>query len=333
MPETTRTSMTAAPPQVTEAYYPAGIASQELLLGGHINTTFLITDSEGQKSILQRLNHSTDNSMAVDYQVVSSHLEEKGWEMAQLRETVDGKTYLSDNREKLWRSLSYIESESSSVAEGSIEANVALGGLLGKLHRDLSQLDYQPRTTVSPYRDVRQFTSQLVDLVPEMPRRETRILASAVAVEADKNTINDTSQQLIHGDPRMANALCRQGKPFTFIDWDGLVAASPLFDVGDLIQSVAARLKFEPAGNFSRSDIQDVITAYHDSAELDIPQKVFMRKAMAAGRSVALCLSMRCLIDSVEDYYFGWEASGFDSRQEFNLHRANRQWEVYRSLS
>ena len=81
---------------------------------------------------------------------------------------------------------------------------------------------------------------------------------------------------------------------------------------------------------FSASRLDPILDAYLLKAGSDTSRFEFMEKGLGAGATIALNLGMRHLIDSVEDYYFRWDASRYRSRLEFNLLRARQQIDVYR---
>src|ERR1017187_1457691 len=107
IPEPTPDSI---PVEVLEAYYPLGTASQDKILGGEINVTFLIVDGWGGKTILQRLSRIYNPLVIGDYEVVASHLRERGWEMAEILKTTAGALHMFDGSGRLWRAQSYVES-------------------------------------------------------------------------------------------------------------------------------------------------------------------------------------------------------------------------------
>ena len=324
------------PPEILRAYYPEGVSDQLALTGGEINLTWLIIDIRGKKTVLQRLNHATDDSKAKDYQAVSAYLQGLGWEMASLVLPREGGLCVRDSAGKLWRSFSYLEGQGGHELQGNLEASVSLGGLLGKLHLALSTFDYTARSTKPDFQDHFQDTQYYIDRLEqvsrELPGKDTKKLAQEMIVRAREVVIASVPVQLIHGDPRIANTICRQGLPFTFIDWDTLMEANPLVDVGDLLQSLTHEALSTKGRSFSVRDLDPVIEAYYLEAKLDFNEEQFREKALAAGEVIALNGGLRHLIDCVEDYYFGWDAKRFKSRLEFNLYAGRRQWRTYQAI-
>jgi Ser/Thr protein kinase RdoA (MazF antagonist) len=320
------------PPEILKAYFPDGINSQATIPGGEINTTLLITKKGGEKTILQRLSTIYDASMGEDYEVLATYLRGKGWEIAAVLKSDSGAAYISDNSGRLWRSFSYIESVAGSKFEGDLEASEELGGLLGKLHTDLAALNYRPKFRVPHFQDTEYYLSKLKTLQAKIPDPASRELATKMMALSNEITIVDKPEQLIHGDTRIGNTLFRQGKPFTFIDWDGLKTANPLIDVGDMLQSTVGEVITKGKKSCSLTEFYPILEAYYREAGLTGDKQAFMAESLNAAQAIALNLGIRHLIDSVEDRYFLWDTSLFESRLAFNLFGARRQWQVQKIL-
>lgn len=319
-----------APPEIVQAYYPDGIAEESVLTGGIINTTLLITDTVKRRSILQRLSPIFDESMAADFAIVSDHLRCQGWEVASALKSSEDVAYVPDEEGNLWRSFSYIESDGV-VPPTSHEANIALSGLLGRLHNTLSSLDYRPQFSLPHFHETAHYADRLEALLPALPDAVTRTLGAEYIALTRKQTIPSEPAQIIHGDPKMANALYRAGLPFTFIDFDTLMKANPLVDVGDMLRSITGKLAAKDP-NFTTKDLEPTLDAYYDQAKPGIDRDTFIKQALNAGQVIALELGIRYLIDAVEDSYFDWDSDQFASRSEHNIARARIQWQTYEAL-
>lgn len=317
------------PSEILESYYPDGVSGQAEIKGGEVNTTLLVTDNNGNRSILQRLSGIYDAVIGEDYETVARHLTDEGWEMAAVLRANDGTAYLSDGSGQLWRSFNYIESEPGSSYEGDLEATAALGGLLGTLHRSLATLDYRPKFTIPHSQDTHYFANRLREISSQIPDEAGRELAEEMIELSQEGVIDIKSLQLIHGDPRISNAFFREGKPFTFIDWDGLKLGSPLLDIGDLLQSTAGEVITKDKGSCTVAELQPILEAYHSEARVGTDKQVFGRDALITARIIALNLGMRHLIDTVENRYFKWDPARFKSKLDFNLFCIRRQQKVY----
>ncbi|HVA11544.1 MAG TPA: phosphotransferase [Candidatus Dormibacteraeota bacterium] len=321
-----------APAEILAAYYPDGINHQETIPGGEINTTLLITKKGGGKTILQRLSKIYDASMGEDYEALAAYLKDKGWEIASALKSNSGATYTSDKSGRLWRSFSYIESVAGSKFEGDLEASEKLGGLLGKLHIALAAFDYQPKFRVPHFQDTDYYVSKLKTMRAKIPDPASWELATEMMALSNEIGVVNRPEQLIHGDTRIGNTLFRQGKPFTFIDWDGLKTANPLIDVGDMLQSTVGEVITKGKKSCSLAQLYPILEAYYREAGLTSDKQAFMAEALTAAQVIALNLGIRHLIDSVEDCYFLWDTTLFESRLAFNLFGARRQWQVHEVL-
>ena len=137
---------------------------------------------------------------------------------------------------------------------------------------------------------------------------------------------------MIHGDPRTANMLFRDGRPFTFIDWDTLMWGSVWMDIGDLIRSLVE----DAAVHYylcSAADIAAFCTGYHRANAIAAHPRSFMDAALVAAKYITLELAARYLNDIVEDYYWVWDQGRYDSRAESNLQRAEETMHVYARIN
>jgi len=318
------------PPEIEKAYYADGIVSESILTGGIVNTTLLIKDKNQQKSILQRLSPIYDESMAVDFDVVSDHLQLDGWEVANAIKSRDGNSFEKDSEGRLWRSFTYIESDGV-VPEPSLEANIALSGLLGSLHNSLSTLDYSPQFALPHFHETTYYSDKLEGLLLGLDARNVRELGVKCISLVRENSIPNEPRQLIHGDPKLTNALYRDGSPFTFIDFDTLMKGNPLIDVGDMLRSITGK-ELAKNSDFNTAQIEPIIEAYYETAKPSEKAAQFIKQALNAGQVIALELGIRYLIDSVENEYFEWDYEQFESRSAHNIARAKIQWQTFEAL-
>ena len=86
----------------------------ETIKSGHINNTYLITTDTGAKYILQRINQYVFpkvDAIMRNMSSISEHLRRQGGEMAMISyiNTVDGKSYYSDDKGGVWRIYRFVE--------------------------------------------------------------------------------------------------------------------------------------------------------------------------------------------------------------------------------
>lgn len=321
------------PAEIIDVYYPSGVAHAMILSNGKVNTTLKVVDEAGVESVLQRLNPMFEPSMAEDYAIVSRHLQDKGWEVATSRMSADGRYHVLDNNQYPWRSFTYIASDGEVPTPGlEPEAlHVALSGLLGSLHSSLADLAYVPKFLLPHFHETEYYAMYLEGLLPELQNDASRRLAADCIRLSRQQAMSPYPEQLIHGDPKLANALYRSSVPFTFVDFDTLMRGNPLIDVGDMLRSITGKL-LNGSSESIRGHILPVIEAYYEYAQPSVAETVFERDALIAARQIALELGMRYLIDSVEGTYFEWDPERYESHVDHNNARAQTQWYVHDML-
>lgn len=330
------------PPEVATAYR-AGDATEVHKIGnGMVNDT-LYVDTGHRKLILQRLSPIFSADMTEDYDVVAKHLMAAGWEIPAVVRTTDGQLAVTDTDGRLWRAQSYIGSDApvqgDQIPGSSETANVQppynrYGQLLGSLHRDLATLDYTPRFALPHFHDTAYYAGQLCAALPDLPNKSAITFAETLHKTYEKlPLLPDTKAQLIHGDPRTANILHRDGRPFTFIDWDALMVGEPWLDLGDMLRSIAedAIIGGRPV---PVDGLNELVESYRLAAHPKAEKVAFHAAAILAARLLALELAMRFAADYQDDEkgYFGWDESHYKSRHEYTLERARLQWTIYCSI-
>ncbi|MBI2588780.1 phosphotransferase [Candidatus Saccharibacteria bacterium] len=296
---------------------------------GIVNKTYLVTTSNGQKNILQCLSPIFNEVMVKDFDEVTKQLQKAGWEVPSIVPTLDGKLYLKDAEGKLWRRLTFIASEPVKVPVLDDTTLSEIGSLLARFHKTLATISYKPSFQIPHFHETEYFGDRLAKLQASMPSLETKELAVDI-LEAYKGlpSLPGASTQLIHGDPQRSNILFRNGKPFTYIDFDTVMPANIWPDIGDLLRSLAEDSK-KASAPFPLEKLEKVIDGYTQVSQPITDQIKLRDSCVAAMKIITLELAMRFLIDIVEDNYFAWDNSQYPSRQAHNLERAKLQWSIY----
>jgi Ser/Thr protein kinase RdoA (MazF antagonist) len=316
------------PPEIAAAFYGGEQLSARRLGDGNVNLTLLVDSAGGRQTVLQRLSTIFDERVVEDFAAVTSHLAAAGWEVPQLVPAADGHLWQADNTGRLWRVISFIPSD---VASSETADPGLIGGLLGKLHRDLGSLAYQPKFMIPHFHDTAYFAARLAAIRAQLKTAAHQELADRF-LEAFQGLElpRALEPQLLHGDPKIANILFRRGEPFTYIDFDTVLRGQIWLDMGDLLRSIAG--DWLKAGQpVSRAHLQAVAAGYR---QLNYPQAEaaeFFHSALGALQQLALELGLRYLIDIVEDYYFVWNKGTFPDRAAHNYAKADGLWQVYQS--
>ena len=311
--------------KVWAQYFPADTPVFEYLSGGMVNASYKVTSEKGV-FILQKLSPIfSGEGLECDFDTVTKYLKKNGWDVPTLAANKNGKFSTKTGNGDTWRVMTFIESD------GKIPKNVnsEAGKLLGKLHSTLAGLDYKPKFALPHFHETSYYARQLREKLSKLDENNQEFGQKALKTYDNAAPLETGKIQLIHGDPRTANMLFRGGKPFTFIDFDTIMVGSIWLDVGDLLRSLA-----EDAMNngqtFNLAQVYEVADAYRTAACHEEDETLFRQSAVKAMQRISLELTMRFLIDVVDDNYFDWDNKQYKSRKQHNTERAKQQWAIHR---
>jgi len=227
---------------------------------GNINDTFLAS-SANQTLVLQRINSRVfphPERLIHNLRLVSKHLqsntEQKGqrWEDTVLIPTRSGEDSVHDQKNNLWRALSYIDNTISvEKVQSTLQASQT-GWVLGRFHKKLSGIEVQRLKSplpgfhlLSSYLDKYDALDQpdassrnMQLCIKSIERNRTAALSLELA--ADNGELSTT---IIHGDPKIGNILFDQktGKAVSIIDLDTIGPGFLQHDIGDCLRSICNR--------------------------------------------------------------------------------------------
>jgi len=294
--------------------------------GGVTNTTYLVTSSDGTQYIVQKLNQIFTNETVIDYQKLSKDLIAQGWDLQQLIPTIDGRVCVADQQE-IWRLLTYIPADPVSD-HTSVDLMHGAGSLLARLHRSLAMSAHVPVYTIPHCHDTPYLLHTLDELSEQLVGESHELAEQVLSAYRTLDPLPSAPKQLIHGDPRTTNILFRNGKPYTYIDFDMVMIGTVWVDIGDLLRAACGDTT-QTHAQYNSEYIDAIIDGYATAAGLTGSPDLFHSIAMNAMRTIALELAARFLIDIVYDDHFGWDGSLFVSRSEHNLARAQAQCQIY----
>jgi Ser/Thr protein kinase RdoA (MazF antagonist) len=248
--------LTASPRQALAFFLP-GIETRDpqLLGSGNVNDTWLVVTMAGGKYVLQRLNPHvfTEPGLVQDnLAIVSRHLQVQLQQIETtfiplrvLRNPSGAASFIASDG-TWWRLLSYIDDSQALNTVSTAEQSRAIGQGLGLFHRLTSSLD--PSSLTDPLPDFH--------CTPRYLELYDLLLPAADSCAADcRDFINDrrqdlslledarrqgtVRQQVIHGDPKVANFLfSRNGSQvISLIDLDTVKPGLLLHDIGDCLRS------------------------------------------------------------------------------------------------
>jgi len=326
--------------------------------GGHINDTFLSHwNQAGTKLqyVHQRINHHVfihpdevmENIHRVTYHIREklSAAGEKDWSRKALTviPAKDRNLFFRDKDGSWWRTYLFIEGAHSKDNTSSPQEALFLGASIGRFQKQLADLP-PPR---------------LHDTIPNFHDMEKRYIRFYAALEKDvcgreKNAKPEIDfmreneergailmralregripERICHNDTKMNNILIddRDAKALCVIDLDTVMPGTSVFDVGDLIRTVATTAAEDERDlskvEFDITFFKALIEGYLSEA-LEFLTTEEIGLIAESGRNLTQIMGLRFLTDYLEgDPYY------HISRPEHNLDRNRNQIALIRSM-
>lgn len=235
---------------------PAPPASIETFPGGHIHRAWRLTDQQGRRYLLQRLNTRVfpdPEAVMANVAAVCRHLRRRAaftsrhvlcfrpvrGRDAWLHRTRDGAVY---------RLCDFVE-DSVSLASPRGPADATAAGLaFGRFVAALADYPAVELITTLPgfHATRRRFASLLVAIVQDPLDRaaacaDTIAEARRLAEHGHRLVPRRLPVRVVHNDAKLANVLLdvQTGAPLCVIDLDTVMPGTPLHDFGDLVRTVA----------------------------------------------------------------------------------------------
>ena len=250
-------------PKILEAFGLPGDAPLSPVHGGHINDTYSAETPEG-RFVLQRINHfvfpSPENIMeniAAVTEFLREKIEKRGGdpsrETLNIRNTVDGQSFIRDEVGEYWRCMTFIPGASAHETATGTEMLREAGYAFGNFQSMLS--DYPAHTLheiIPRFHDTPDRFRQLKEAVEKdaAGRKQDAKpeLDFAFAREQNCGLLMDLLNEgklplrVTHNDTKMSNVLIDDttGKAVCVIDLDTVMPGLTAFDFGDSIRAGAA---------------------------------------------------------------------------------------------
>lgn len=338
-------------------FYDFGDIDQvKVIQQGHINRTYLVTNRQQRKYIVQRINPRVFlEGKAVMHNIlqVTSFLKRKikqrGGDVH--RETLslvplkcvgDSRLleqYMVDMGEAIWRSYYFIESSECHLVADSISQIYEAAKTYGQFHADLVDFPIQElnETIVDFHNTPKRYDNFVqavtVDVVNRVEDCQAEIdFALARQEQADYLIQLQTNGQLptrvTHNDTKLSNILfdSASGKGLAVIDLDTLMPGLLAYDFGDIVRSGAT---------YAAEDETDLSKVVFEPALYEAIEGGFLagignginqieRETLAWG---ARLMTLECGIRFLTDYLQGDQYFKV-ARPEHNLDRARTQFKL-----
>ncbi len=313
----------------------------ERMTDGHIHQTFCITETDGSKYILQRLNKAVfkfPRELVRNFGVITMCLENDHsyhFAVPRIVSTSTGSDLLVYN-EEYWRCFSFIESEGSLTETDDLQLVYEVSKAYGHLAKSLLALD--PTLifdTIPNFHDPRTRTRQLHLALNNGNKERIKSAKGAITQLLDYEELAkqmqaiDLPQRVVHNDAKISNVLLTGGfkKVTAIIDFDTAMTGTVLFDFGDLVRSLACSAGEEAReAHFVRERYERILAGYIDGLGDSLGQKE--SENMSLGASYIIYeQALRFLADYLlNDRYYTIH------HQHQNLHRAENQLQLLGSM-
>ncbi len=319
-----------APPPPTDVLDAFGLHGREPvpITTGLINRTFLSYQA-GERRILQLLNPIFAPEVNEDIEAVTEHLAASGLETPRLVRTAAGEAWFTDQEGGVWRVLTHVEGETVERVDSPRRAWEA-GGLLGRFHTALQDLDHQFNHHRLGVHDTEAHLKNMAasleqhrdhDSFDEAARMafDIRNLATAYLLR-----VENLPDRVVHGDPKISNFIFAQnGRARCLVDLDTLARMPLHLELGDALRSWCNPAGEEQPGILDLELAGAALEGYAASAPTLAPGE---RAALpwAAGL-IAMELAARFCADALQESYFGWDPARYPSASAHNLARARSQ--------
>jgi Ser/Thr protein kinase RdoA (MazF antagonist) len=308
---------------------------------GLLNKTFIIRTNalDGKQSelfILQLVHPAVSMDGAMNnYFHVTQFLLDQGLPSQSMLKTPEDKLWIEDDELAGWRWRLLLGVEGN-FFDTTTDASMAVeaGKLLGQFHSVLSQYPQELEIGRLSFRydqeieKLNQFQEQLM----ADPDESIRNAAELLLAELPKLALpTDLPQHIIHADPKISNFLFDDNnKGICLIDLDTIQKLSPLYDLGDAIRSWCGQAEDDPNNSFNL-DIYNAFLAGYFATSKDLLSEREQSLIPQAGKLIMLGLALRFLNDYVDDSYFGWDETRYESRKAHNKARVMGQLSLYQT--
>jgi Ser/Thr protein kinase RdoA (MazF antagonist) len=231
---------------------PARAHRVERLPGGHIHRSWQVELDDGSRWILQRINEqvfSDLSTLASNVERVVDHLQLRHAEPLWLQPTRSGPKHLRAAG-TLWRMWPYLPGRSLDRAERPEQAEAA-GRAFGRFARQVSSLPaHSWRPSLLRFHDLDERWAQLCharQTALSSRLREARPALDHIT-QAEKRRqdlrphLARLPVRLAHCDAKLGNVRLHptQDQALAVLDFDTVMAGTPLYDLGDLIRSLSS---------------------------------------------------------------------------------------------
>ena len=302
---------------------------------GLLNKTYMIRGTSNQLYIFQCVHPAVSMDGALNnYFHVTQFLRENNMVSQELLLTKNGNLYIEDEAGWRWRLLKGVEGLYYQSTTDPVIAHEG-GKLLGQFHTILSQYPKKLEIGRLSFRyeaeveKLKSLEKQLMEDEDDSIKEATQLILKAIPKLMLPKSL---PQQIIHADPKISNFLfSKNNTGICMIDLDTIQMHSPLYDIGDALRSWCGKEEDDPQNSFNLKMYDAFLKGYMSTSKglLSTREQLLIPQAI---KLIVLGLTTRFLNDYIEDSYFGFDETRFNSRKDHNKARVLGQLSLYRSF-
>ncbi len=297
---------------------------------GLINLSWYATDRDGAQRVLQRVNPIFPAAINDDIAAVTARLADRGQLTPRLVPTTDGRLWLEVDG-VVWRVLTRMPGRTCDALATPRQAREA-GGVLARFHRALC--DYE-----APFHNARlgvhDTAAHLLTLERALTahadhRHTARIrpLANELLMLGNaRPQLPPAPDRVVHGDPKVSNIMfaADTDRALCLIDLDTLSRMPVALELGDAIRSWCSPSPEDAAeAALSLPLFEAAMQGYARAAD-GLLTADEVHAIVDAAFTITLELAARFCADALNERYFGWDPTRYDSASTHNLARARNQ--------
>lgn len=305
---------------------------------GLLNKTFLITSNNAnsrQLFVLQRVHPAVSMDGAMNnYFHVTQFLEEQGLITQTVLPMKNGLMWIDDVDGWRWRLLKGVNGKVYNTTKDLGLAEEA-GKLLGSMDALLATYPkpLEPGRKSHWYQGIIDTFNQYQEQFALSADLEIREAAALLHTELPKLLLPaDLPKSIVHADPKVSNfVFTPEGKGVCMIDFDTVQVLSPLFEVADAVRSWCGGNEEDPNNAFDSGVFHALLRGYLANSKGLLSEREQSLIPQAC-KLVMLGLTARFMNDYIDDSYFGWDETKYNSRKDHNRARAMGQLSLYKSF-
>ncbi len=309
---------------------------------GLLHETIHLRTHAGQALVLQRVSDVFSPAIHSNIDRVSRHLRAHGVPSPELLPAHDGALFAELGLAGRWRLMTRIDGVSFDRSQSTAQIESA-ATMVGRFHRALADFADPLEPMGLPFNDTAYYRGALEAALERHELTDERAIVSErrdarVGRVTDLGPPPPSAERVIHGDLKISNVLFESNDPpgrdraVALIDLDTLMRAPLWCEWGDAWRSWCNRRgEDELDARFDHEIFEASLRGFRTGygTALEAAERAAL---VDATERIALQLATRYATDALEQRYFAWDATRFESAHAHNVRRAQGQLALFEAL-